>query len=99
MTKFLYIIDYWVPGYSGSINLISGSDREAYEIIAQKKLVDFVGEYYTDIKSDYEYHPKYGRIIVRNILKAQRFPLAPAFMGSKCFFSGIVYFTSSKINE
>ncbi len=99
MTKFLYIIDYWVPGYVGVINLISGSDREAYNIISEKKLVNFVGEYYTDIKSDYEYDSKYAPIIVKNILKAQRFPLAPAFMGSKCFFSGIVYFTSSKVNE
>ncbi len=38
MTKFLYIIDYWVPGYTGVLNIISGSDREAYEIIAEKKL-------------------------------------------------------------
>ena len=99
MTKFLYIIDYWVPGYTGVLNIISGSDREAYEIIAEKKVVNYVGEYYSDIQSDYEYHPKYARSIVNNILRAQRFPLGPAFHGSKCFFSGIVYFTSSKKDE
>ena len=99
MTKFLYIINYWVPGHSGVINLIAGSDREAYEIIAEKKTIDYVGEYYSEITSDYEYDPKYAHNIVSNILKAQRFPLGPVFFGSKCFFSGIVYFISTKIND
>ena len=99
MIKFFYVVDYWVPGYTGVVNIISGSDREVYDIIAEKRTVDYVGEYYSEIKSDYEYDPKYARIIVRNILQAQRFPLAPAYFGSKAFYSGIVHFTSAKLAE
>lgn len=94
--KFLYIIDYWVPGYSGVINLIAETDKEAFKIIENKVIVDYVGEYYVEMKSDYEYHPKYKIDIAKNILKAQRFPLVPSNPGFKTFYSGIVYFISFK---
>ena len=94
--KFLYIIDYWVPEYTGVINLIASSDKEAFQIISTKKIIDHVGEYYTEIKSDYEYNDTYKIPVCRNILKAQRFPLIPSIPGFKEFYSGIVYFVSTK---
>lgn len=47
--KSLYIVDYWVPfpssEYGGLINLIAGSDTEAFEILANEKSFD---DRYTD---------------------------------------------------
>jgi hypothetical protein len=94
--KFLYIIDYWVPEYKGVINLIASSDKEAFEIISTKKIMDHIGEYYTEIKNDYEYSDIHKRSICKNILSAQRFPLLPSSTGFKEYCSGIVYFISTK---
>jgi hypothetical protein len=94
--KFLYIIDYWVPDYVGVINLIAETDKNAFNIIKNKTFVESVGEYYTDLKCDYDYEEKYKIDIARNIIKAQRFPLLPSNPGFKSFYSGIVYFISHK---
>lgn len=94
--KYLYVIDYWVPGYVGVINLIASTDNEAYHVIANKKILDHVGQYYSEIKHDYEYDNKFKIPICKNILKAQRFPLLPSYPGCTEFCSGIVYFISSK---
>jgi succinate dehydrogenase flavin-adding protein (antitoxin of CptAB toxin-antitoxin module) len=62
--KYLYIVDYWVPfpssEYGGLINLISESDTEAFEILAQEKQFD---DRYTD------------RIMER-VVNSQKFKLA-----------------------
>ena len=94
--KFLYIIDYWVPEYNGVVNLIASSDKEAFQIISTKKIIDCIGEYYSEIKNDYTYDDTYKASVCKNILTAQRFPLLPAAPGFKDFYSGIVHFVSNK---
>lgn len=94
--KFLYIINYWVPEYTGVVNLIASTDKEAFEIISTKKTIDHMGAYYSEIKHDYEYNDTYKRSVCKNILTAQRFPLLPSYPGAKEFYSGIVYFISQK---
>lgn len=95
--KFLYIVDYWVPEYIGVVNLIASSDKEALEIIINKKLSEpYNSEYYSEIKSTYVYNDSYKRHIAENILRSQRFPLLPPNPAFKEFASGIIYFISSK---
>jgi hypothetical protein len=96
--KYLYVIDYWVPEYTGVINLIASTDKEAFEVISNKKTIDHVGHYYSEIKHDYEYNDNFKRSVCRNIIKAQRFPLLHSYPGAKEFHSGIVYFISIKNN-
>jgi len=61
--KSLYIVDYWVPfpssEYGGVVNLIAGSDTEAFEILA----------------SEEQFDKSYSHLIMSNIVKAQRFTL------------------------
>jgi len=96
--KFLYIIDYWVPGYTGVINLVASTDKEAFQVISTKKIVDnlYAGNYYSEIKSDYIYDDTYKIPVCRNILRSQRFPLLPGSAGYKDFYSGIIYFIANK---
>jgi len=94
--KYLYVIDYWVPGYIGVINLIASTDKEAFQVISTKKTMDHVGQYYSEIKYDYQYDDSFKKNVCQNIIKAQRFPLLPSSPGFKEFHSGIVYFISSK---
>jgi hypothetical protein len=65
--KSLYIVDYWVPfpssEYGGIINLIAGSDTEAFEILSQEESFD---DRYTD------------RIMER-VVKAQKFSLVDEY--------------------
>ena len=62
--KSLYIVDYWVPfpqsEYGGVVNLIAGSDAEAFELCADD---DELGI------------PGYEDRIMPNIIKAQKFAL------------------------
>mgnify|MGYP003334033593 FL=1 len=62
--KSLYIVDYWVPlpqsEYGGVVNLIAGSDTEAFELCADD---DELGI------------PGYEDRIMPNILRAQKFSL------------------------
>lgn len=96
--KYLYVIDYWVPQYTGVINLIASTDKEAFEVISTKKTIDHMGQYYSEIKHDYEYNDSMKKDVCRNILRAQRFPLLPSSPGFREFYSGIVYFISEKKN-
>jgi hypothetical protein len=65
--KSLYIVDYWVPfpssEYGGIVNLIAGSDTEAFEILANEEQFD---ERYTD------------RIMER-VVNAQKFALVDEY--------------------
>ena len=60
--KSLYIVDYWVPfpqsEYGGVVNLIAGSDAEAFELCADEEGLN---------------HPGYEDRIMPNILRAQKF--------------------------
>jgi len=95
--KFLYIIDYWVPGYTGVINLIASTDNEAFDIISNKRIITETGEYHSEIKYHYEYTKEYEKNVCKNILNSQRFPLRPNVdNATKGFHSGIVYFVSFK---
>ena len=62
--KSLYIVDYWVPfpqsEYGGVVNLIAGSDAEAFELCADDDQLAI---------------PGYEDRIMPNILRAQKFPL------------------------
>ena len=62
--KSLYIVDYWVPfpqsEYGGVVNLIAGSDAEAFELCADDEQLTI---------------PGYEDRIMPNILRAQKFSL------------------------
>jgi len=62
--KSLYIVDYWVPfpqsEYGGVVNLIAGSDTEAFELCANEEGLSSLG---------------YENRIMPNILRAQKFTL------------------------
>ena len=62
--KSLYIVDYWVPfpqsEYGGVVNLIAGSDAEAFELCADDEQLTI---------------PGYEDRIMPNILRAQKFCL------------------------
>ena len=62
--KSLYIVDYWVPfpqsEYGGVVNLIAGSDSEAFELCADDDELTI---------------PGYEDRIMPNILRAQKFSL------------------------
>ena len=66
--KSLYIVDYWVPfpqsEYGGVVNLIAGSDAEAFELCADEDGLN---------------HPGYEDRIMPNILKAQKFALVDEY--------------------
>ena len=61
--KYLYIVDYWVPFPSsecgGLINLIAGSDTEAFEILANEG----------------EFDSNYTDRIMERVVNAQKFAL------------------------
>jgi len=65
--KYLYIVDYWVPfpssEYGGLINLIAGTDTEAFTLLLQEQQFD---NSYTD------------RIMER-VIKAQKFALVDEY--------------------
>ena len=62
--KSLYIVDYWVPfpqsEYGGVVNLIAGSDAEAFELCVDDEQLTI---------------PGYEDRIMPNILRAQKFSL------------------------
>ena len=66
--KSLYIVDYWVPfpqsEYGGVVNLIAGSDAEAFELCADEEGLN---------------HPGYENRIMPNILKARKFALVDEY--------------------
>ena len=66
--KSLYIVDYWVPfpqsEYGGVVNLIAGSDAEAFELCADEEGLN---------------HPGYEDRIMPNIIKAQKFALVDEY--------------------
>ena len=66
--KSLYIVDYWVPfpqsEYGGVVNLIAGSDAEAFELCADDEQLTF---------------PGYEDRIMPNILRAQKFALVDEY--------------------
>lgn len=65
--KYLYIVDYWVPfpssEYGGLINLIAGTDTEAFTLLLQEQQFD---NSYTD------------RIMER-VINAQKFALVDEY--------------------
>ena len=58
--SYLFILDYWVPGYNGLITLIAKSDQEAFEILSNEE----------QLKSDY------GHLIMEQIVKSTKLRLA-----------------------
>ena len=66
MTKYLYIVDHYVPfptsEYGGLWNVIAENDDECFDLISAEDDGDFYEKYYTNLRE--------------NILKAQTFALA-----------------------
>ena len=58
--SYLFILDYWVPGYNGLITLIAKSNQEALEILSNEE----------QLKSDY------GHLIMEQIVKSTKLRLA-----------------------
>ncbi len=65
--KYLYIVDYWVPfpssEYGGIINLIAGSDTEAFEILS----------------SEDQFDDRYTDRIMERVVNAQKFALVDEY--------------------
>lgn len=61
--KYLYLIDYWVPGSDGIINLIAESDQEAISILSNEESFD----------------SEYNHLIVESIIKAEKLKLADEY--------------------
>ncbi len=65
--KYLYIVDYWVPfpssEYGGLINLIAGSDTEAFEILANEE----------------EFDSNYTDRIMERVVNSQKFALVDEY--------------------
>lgn len=66
MTKYLYIVDHYVPfptsEYGGLWNVIAENDDECFDLISAEDDGDFYEKYYTNLRE--------------NIVKAQTFALA-----------------------
>lgn len=66
MTKYLYIVDHYIPfpssEYGGLWNVIAENDDECFDLISAEDDGDFYEKYYTNLRE--------------NILKAQTFALA-----------------------
>lgn len=63
--KYLYIVDYWVPfpssEYGGMINVIAENDNECHDLL---------------LEWDDECNGDYNNLIMQNVVKALKFPLA-----------------------
>ena len=63
-SKYLYIIDYWVPfprsEYGGLLNVIASNDQECFNLLSEEKswwIID------------------YSELMMKNIINAQKFKL------------------------
>jgi hypothetical protein len=56
MTKFLYIVDHYVPfpssEYGGLWNVIAQDDDECFDLISGEDSGNFYEQYYTDLKEN-----------------------------------------------
>jgi len=66
MTKFLYVVDHYVPfpssEYGGVWNVIAATGEECFDLIADADDGDFNSQYYSNLRD--------------NIMKSRKFALA-----------------------